>query len=114
MAKFPHCSYGHTYALGASAIPRLPFAADRLPLLHVEDAFITGVVATMANVTRVTAPSFTVHEPTLFNCDIVWGQKVALCDIKQTKHLWRLREACAVLPLTLENSDQAQHHIPRF
>ncbi|GFR64871.1 beta-1,3-galactosyltransferase 1-like [Elysia marginata] len=83
LAKFPLYMYGHTYAISApGATSRLLGAARHVPLLAPEDAFITGVLAKTAGVTRLTSRAFTVCCRRLISrCEVVWNQRAAFTGL---------------------------------
>ena len=44
---------GHSYVISGEAIKPLHYAAQRIPLVPNEDAYVTGILAKSANVSRV-------------------------------------------------------------
>ncbi|XP_005111014.1 uncharacterized protein LOC101858977 [Aplysia californica] len=87
---YPTYMYGHSYVVGRAATSRLVATAERLTVLAPEDAFLTGVVAKKANVTRVAAPSFTIYMRKIYNCELVWGSYVDITEVKSPRLLYRL------------------------
>lgn len=42
LATFPNYTYGHCYVISGNAVPQILEAAERMPYIGIEDAFITG------------------------------------------------------------------------
>lgn len=90
LSFYPAYLYGHAYVMHRQAVRDLVDAAYHVTLLAPEDAFITGILPKIANITRISAPSFTVCCRPIFDCEVVWNQKVALTDLKYIGQLERL------------------------
>nr|KAG5714720.1 hypothetical protein BaRGS_000208 [Batillaria attramentaria] len=110
LENYPPYLSGTAYALSLDAARKIVEASDRMPLIPIEDAYVTGVLAVVAGVRRMSTKGFTYfaeHKADL--CEFVLdarlvGNKMAAVD-KYT--LWN----------TLRIDDRrlcdAQSHIPR-
>lgn len=48
----PYCD-GPIYVISGSAVSRLVYTSERMPYLHLEDVFVTGIVARISKVNRI-------------------------------------------------------------
>lgn len=87
---YPRYLYGHTYALSGKAVFQILDISQHVMLIPPEDAFITGILPKVGGVTRITAPSFTVCCRDIFDCEVVWNQRVALPELKSADRLVKL------------------------
>lgn len=48
----PYCD-GPIYVISGSAVPKLVYTSERMPYLHLEDVFVTGIAARISKVNRI-------------------------------------------------------------
>ena len=89
LPKFPRYVYGHSYVISGDAVRVLRHAAQRMPLVPNEDAYVTGVLAKSANVSRVDCQRFAAVWQ-LSRCSLVNGTDVSQTGFGSSAQLLRM------------------------
>ncbi|BFZ18117.1 hypothetical protein BsWGS_21156 [Bradybaena similaris] len=72
ISRYPIYAAGNAYVLSTDAVEKIVGLAPRFPYVLVEDAFITGILASVGRVNRVNVAGFTKWtEPRPDSCDFV-------------------------------------------
>ena len=90
-SKYPVYMSGTGYVLSKDAAQRIMEASSSIPLIPIEDAFITGILAQVAGIRRVSCSGFThFNEGTPEMCDFVLDTRIVGNQMPATskKTLW--------------------------
>ncbi|KAK7506775.1 hypothetical protein BaRGS_00002250 [Batillaria attramentaria] len=94
--KYPVYFYGHSYIISGDAISDLLDAYQHMPLMMVEDAFFTGILAKTVGMTRIHSPHFAgVKDPyssLQHRCKFVSDQAVSQTGFKPPSRLYKMWE----------------------
>ena len=92
---YPAYMIGHSYVIAGSVIGELLEAARRLPLIPVEDAYVTGLLARMARVPQLHVDNMAASPRSVSRCDLMRGKYVSETHFNATSlaYLWRVARA---------------------
>ncbi|KAK3762137.1 hypothetical protein RRG08_024947 [Elysia crispata] len=87
--KFPRYIYGHSYVISGPAIKAMSDLFPSFPIVPNEDAFITGIVTNVLNITRFHHDSFAYLLEKRTLCDMIRGVHVTAVMKKENRiKLW--------------------------
>lgn len=95
MSRYPPYMSGTSYVISGASAPRLLYASQHLPYLSIEDAFITGVLPIINEISKVHIAGFTTwKEPspkpcTFFRKNEISGNKVSTSLMKT---MWMIQQ----------------------
>ena len=93
---FPRYLYGHCYVISGDVVRDLLRAHSRTPLVPVEDAYLTGILAHSVGALRLHSPRFVPLLPrqSLYDrCDVIVGNDVSQAGLKPMpvmESVWKL------------------------
>lgn len=91
---FPRYMYGHCYVISGDVVRDLLHAHRHIPLIPVEDAFLTGILAKTVGALRLHSNRFVSQLPnkSFYNrCDVFLGKDISQTGLKNTMEtIWEL------------------------
>ncbi|CAL1529754.1 unnamed protein product [Lymnaea stagnalis] len=87
---FPKYIYGHSYVISSPAVQLMVKRFPYVAIVPNEDAFITGIMAKMLNITRLSSNVFAYSLTKYSVCDFTYRNFVtAMCKPEFLQHVWQ-------------------------
>ncbi|RUS82794.1 hypothetical protein EGW08_009458, partial [Elysia chlorotica] len=100
--KFPRYIYGHSYVISGPALKLMADAFPAFPIVPNEDAFVTGIMTNVLNITRLHHDSFAFLLEKRTLCDMTRGAHVtAVMKTENRMKLWNSFKSKTCLDVNL-------------